>query len=55
VRDNGIGKTAGVAPKGTGFGSQLIQLLTRQLNGKMQEYSDLGTRVAFDFSIQKSA
>ena len=55
VRDNGIGKTAGVAPKGTGFGSQLIQLLTRQLNGKMRERSHLGTHVEFDFTLQKSA
>ena len=55
VRDNGIGKTAGVAPKGTGFGSQLIELLTRQLNGRMRERSDKGTHVEFDFAIQKSA
>lgn len=55
VRDNGVGKTAGVAPKGTGFGSQLIQLLTRQLNGKMREHSETGTHVEFDFAIQKSA
>ena len=55
VSDNGIGKTAGVAPKGTGFGSQLIELLTRQLNGKMRERSDTGTHVEFDFAIQKSA
>jgi two-component sensor histidine kinase/Tfp pilus assembly protein PilF len=55
VKDNGIGKTAGVAPQGTGFGSQLIELLTRQLNGKMRERSDRGTHVEFDFAIQKSA
>lgn len=55
VSDNGIGKTAGIAPKGTGFGSQLIELLTRQLNGKMRERSDKGTHVEFDFAIQKSA
>jgi two-component sensor histidine kinase len=55
VRDNGIGKTAGVAPQGTGFGSQLIELLTRQLNGKMRERIDRGTHVEFDFAIQKSA
>ncbi|MBZ9730055.1 tetratricopeptide repeat protein [Salegentibacter sp. JZCK2] len=55
VSDNGIGKTAGLAPKGTGFGSLLIELLTRQLNGKMRERSDIGTHVEFDFAIQKSA
>ena len=55
VRDNGIGKTAGLAPKGTGFGSQLVQLLTRQLNGKMRERVDQGTIVEFDFLLEKSA
>ena len=55
VKDNGVGKTAGLAPKGTGFGSQLIQLLTRQLNGKMKEYSEKGTRVEFYFVLQKNA
>ena len=55
VRDNGVGKTAGIAPKGTGFGSQLVQLLTRQLNGQMREHSEKGTHVEFDFVIQKSA
>ena len=55
VRDNGIGQKAGVAPKGTGFGSQLIELLTRQLNGKMRKRSNPGTHVEFDFAIQKSA
>lgn len=55
VKDNGVGKTAGLAPKGTGFGSQLVQLLTQQLNGKMREHSEKGTHVEFDFLITKSA
>ena len=55
VTDNGIGKTAGLAPRGTGFGSQLVQLLTLQLNGKMREHNDKGTHIEFDFMIQKSA
>ncbi|WP_141728100.1 sensor histidine kinase, partial [Salegentibacter salarius] len=55
VTDNGIGKTAGLAPRGTGFGSQLVQLLTLQLNGKMRERNDQGTHIEFDFMIQKSA
>jgi len=55
VTDNGVGKTAGLAPKGTGFGSQLVKLLTMQLNGKMRERSDKGTHIQFDFMIQKSA
>lgn len=55
VTDNGVGKTAGLAPKGTGFGSQLVELLTLQLNGKMRERSDQGTHIEFDFLLQKSA
>lgn len=55
VSDNGIGKVKGRAPKGTGFGSQLISLLTQQLNGKMTEYSESGTFIEFDFSIDTAA
>jgi two-component sensor histidine kinase len=55
VKDNGIGKTAGIAPIGTGFGSQLVQLLTQQLNGKMKEYTNEGTHIEFDFFIEQSA
>ncbi|WP_373493649.1 histidine kinase dimerization/phosphoacceptor domain -containing protein [Aquiflexum sp.] len=55
VNDNGIGKTAGIAPIGTGFGSQLVQLLTQQLNGKMKEYTNEGTHIEFDFLIEQSA
>lgn len=47
VADNGIGKAYGTPSQGTGFGSQLIRLLTRQLNGVMQEQTDDGTRVTF--------
>ena len=55
VSDNGIGKIKGLAPKGTGFGSQLISLLTQQLNGKMTEHSESGTFVEFDFLIDTAA
>ena len=55
VSDNGVGKTEGLAPKGTGFGSQLVKLLTQQLNGKMIERIDDGTYIEFDFLIRKSA
>lgn len=55
VSDNGIGKIAGLAPKGTGFGSQLIQLLTQQLNGKMTEDSQNGTSVLFHFKLNTAA
>jgi two-component sensor histidine kinase len=55
VNDNGVGKVIGIAPKGTGFGSQLVQLLTQQLNGKMEEHTHEGTHIEFDFLIKKSA
>ena len=55
VADDGIGKTDGIAPKGTGFGSQLIQLLTQQLNGKMLEINESGTSVEFQFKTKIAA
>ncbi len=55
VADNGVGKKQGVAPKGTGFGSQLIALLTQQLNGKMLEENQNGTIVSFLFNLPKAA
>lgn len=53
VSDNGIGKSG--LTLGTGFGSQLISLLTRQLSGKMREEIKNGTSVFFDFKIYKAA
>jgi len=49
VSDNGIGKSG--ATKGTGFGAQLISLLTQQLNGTMREEAQNGTRMVFDFKL----
>jgi two-component system, sensor histidine kinase PdtaS len=53
VSDNGIGKNG--TTQGTGFGSQLVQLLTRQLNGTMREEVHGGTVVHFDFRVRKVA
>ncbi|PKQ44274.1 tetratricopeptide repeat-containing sensor histidine kinase [Confluentibacter flavum] len=55
VADNGVGKVIGLAPKGTGFGSQLIQLLTQQLNGNMTETNERGTSVEFQFKVKSAA
>jgi two-component sensor histidine kinase len=55
VSDNGIGKSEGLAPKGTGFGSQLIKLLTQQLNGIMKEETQNGTSILFHFKLNKAA
>jgi two-component sensor histidine kinase len=53
VSDNGIGKSG--ITHGTGFGSQLISLLTRQLNGSMREENTDGTRVFFHFRLENAA
>jgi two-component sensor histidine kinase len=55
VSDNGIGfeKSSGI--KGTGFGTQLIHLLTHQLDGKMTFITNRGTQVFFEFQIGKAA
>jgi two-component sensor histidine kinase len=55
VSDNGVGKVMGQEPRGTGFGSQLVDLLTRQLNGNMQELTQNGTSTIFKFKITKAA
>ncbi|MCG2419315.1 tetratricopeptide repeat protein [Aequorivita sp. F47161] len=55
VSDNGIGKTEGTKPKGTGFGTQLIHLLTQQLNGTISEDYNNGTAVLFHFKNFKTA
>lgn len=53
VSDNGIGKSG--ITRGTGFGGQLISLLTRQLNGSMLEEAKDGTNFYFDFKPEKAA
>lgn len=55
VSDNGVGFTLGSAPKGTGFGSQLIDLLTRQLNGVLCKENETGTSLLFHFHPTKAA
>lgn len=49
VADNGVGKAAIASSKGTGFGSQLVDLLTRQLNGTMRLDGVDGMRYLFEF------
>ena len=55
VSDNGIGIQTGKEASGTGFGTQLINLLTRQLDGKMELNINMGTLVSFEFLIYKAA
>jgi len=49
VSDNGVGKTDII--RGTGFGAQLVSLLTEQLNGIMSEKNQNGTTLIFDFKL----
>lgn len=50
VADNGVGKSG--LTHGTGFGGQLISLLTQQLNGTMSEENQAGTRLIFEFKLK---
>lgn len=55
VSDDGIGKNSPDQAVGTGFGTQLISLLTTQLDGQMQLVIENGTLVSFDFQLPKAA
>lgn len=49
IADDGIGKQANALAKGTGFGTQLIELLTRQLDGVLTYENRQGTLVKLCF------
>lgn len=53
VADNGVGKSG--VTRGTGFGGQLLALLTKQLGGSMKEEISNGTNIFFEFKIDKAA
>lgn len=55
VSDDGIGMEMDSPSKGTGFGKELINLLTRQLDGKMNFYNESGTSFSFEFILNKAA
>ncbi len=55
VSDDGIGKDIAQGIEGTGFGTQLIALLTTQLDGEMQLVVDKGTSVSFNFQLPQAA
>jgi len=52
--DNGIGKSSENISRGTGFGTQLVRLLTTQLDGTMQERILDGTHTEFRFRIHSA-
>ncbi|MBL7817034.1 MAG: sensor histidine kinase [Saprospiraceae bacterium] len=57
VADNGIGKDLALNAKaqGTGFGSQLVTLLTQQLDGRIQQHIKDGTVISIEFKRAKAA
>jgi two-component sensor histidine kinase len=50
ISDNGVGKIANALPKGTGFGTQLVNLLTTQLNGQLTQSVENGTMISIQFA-----
>ena len=55
ITDNGVGMSKNQKVKGTGFGSQLVKLLTQQLDGKMTLNIQRGTKVVFEFQLENAA
>jgi two-component sensor histidine kinase/Tfp pilus assembly protein PilF len=55
VADNGVGIISNATNQGTGFGSELISLLTRQLDGKMTLVKSPGAAFSFTFFLNKAA
>lgn len=55
ISDNGIGKSLDTKVKGTGFGTQLVDLLTRQIGGKLTQEVREGTIISIDFKRQMAA
>ena len=53
IADIGIGKPLNGKAKGTGFGTQLINLLTRQLHGQLHYEVNNGTTVSLLFNKAK--
>jgi two-component sensor histidine kinase len=54
ISDDGIGKPINEKAKGTGFGTQLVNLLTKQLDGKLTYEINNGTIVTLMFKKPKS-
>ncbi|GGD46888.1 hypothetical protein GCM10011514_08630 [Emticicia aquatilis] len=55
ISDNGIGKSLDTKAKGTGFGTQLVDLLTRQIDGKLVQEINDGTMISINFKRQIAA
>ncbi len=55
IADNGIGKSLVNKPQGTGFGTQLVDLLTKQLDGTIHQEINNGTIISINFKRAKAA
>ncbi|WP_339627638.1 histidine kinase dimerization/phosphoacceptor domain -containing protein [uncultured Maribacter sp.] len=55
VKDNGIGMPTDTQVNGTGFGTHLVDLLVKQLDGKMILVTNQGTSVRIQFQNTKAA
>ena len=55
IADNGVGYKKNSQIMGTGFGTQLVHLLCKQLDGQMKLISDSGTSVFFQFQTYHAA
>ncbi len=55
ISDNGVGKHLNSQAKGTGFGTQLVTLLTRQIEGTLLEENNNGTMILINFKRQNAA
>jgi len=49
ISDNGVGKALGAKVQGTGFGTQLVDLLTRQIDGSLIQDISNGTMILINF------
>ena len=54
-KDNGIGFVDNKASEGTGFGTQLINLLVSQLGGFIKKNNENGASISIQFSFEKTA
>ncbi|SFZ93970.1 Two-component sensor histidine kinase, contains HisKA and HATPase domains [Flaviramulus basaltis] len=55
VADDGVGQQLEKPTKGTGFGTQLINLLILQLGGSIKKEDKKGTSISFEFKLEKAA
>ena len=55
IADNGIHQPIGISEGGTGFGTMLINLLTTQLGGELEQSTTQGTATIIKFRINNKA